>query len=70
MAFSKFFLCILMLMLLPGCVDTSQSVSGEILEYHSAENDTLTALVIETEDGEEKVFERAGLALIRLAIHF
>lgn len=52
MAFSKFFLCILMLMLLPGCVDTSQSVSGEILEYHSAENDTLTALVIETEDGE------------------
>ena len=27
-------------------------------------------VTIETEDGEEKVFERAGLALIRLAIHF
>ena len=27
-------------------------------------------IVFETEDGEEKVFERAGLALIRLAIHF
>lgn len=52
MAFLKVLLLAITLVLLPGCVDTSRSLSGEILEYHTGEYDALTALVIQTEEGE------------------
>lgn len=45
-------------------VDRKKEWEGILTAY---DDRTVT---IETEDGEEKVFERAGLALIRLAIHF
>lgn len=45
-------------------VDRKKEWEGILTAY---DDHTVT---IETEDGEEKVFERAGLALIRLAIHF
>ena len=45
-------------------VDRKREWEGILTAY---DDRTVT---IETEDGEEKVFERAGLALIRLAIHF
>ena len=47
-----------------GPVDRRKEWEGILTAY---DDHTVT---IETEDGEEKVFERAGLALIRLAIHF
>ncbi|MBQ8814451.1 MAG: ribosome maturation factor RimP [Lachnospiraceae bacterium] len=45
-------------------VDRKKEWEGILTAY---DDHTVT---IETEDGEEKVFERAALALIRLAIHF
>lgn len=51
MAFLKVFLLAIVLVLLPGC-DTTHSVSGEILEYHTNADDRLTALVIRTDEGE------------------
>lgn len=52
MAFLKVFVWFLALLLLPGCVDTTKTVTGEIVEYQVDTDDSLTALVIQTDEGE------------------
>ena len=55
MAFLKVLLLLTTLLLLPGC-DSSQRVSGEIVEYHVDAQDTLTGLTVLTDEGKTMTF--------------
>ena len=55
MAFLKVLLLFTTLLLLPGC-DSSQRVSGEIVEYHVDAQDTLTGLTVLTNEGKPMTF--------------
>ena len=55
MAFLKVFLLLISLLLLPGC-DSSQRVSGEIVEYHVDAQDNLTGLTVLTDENKTMTF--------------
>lgn len=55
MAFSKVFLLLISLLLLPGC-DSSRSVSGQITQYHVDAQDNLTGLTVLTDEGQTMTF--------------